>query len=380
MAVYLSPVGNGTQWFNSAGQVLSGGKINTYTAGTTTNAPTYTTSSGAVPNANPIILNSAGISANEIWFAAGVAYKLIISDSAGNTLQVLDNLQGMNDPAFVGGGAAATTEWTAGPTPTYVSATTFTVGGNQTAVFVPQRRIQATVTAGVIYGSVASSSFGAGVTTVVCLWDSTALDSGLSAVNYGFISSTANSSLPNINPLPPGSLQPFAGSSAPTGWLLCYGQAVSRTLYAVLFGIISTTYGTGDGSTTFNLPDLRGRSLFGLDNMGGAAASRVTAGVSGITGTTLGAAGGDQSITSHTHGPGSLSVSAGQGSHTHTSNAVQSPAGIFGGSGATTWSAATINAATLPGLNVDTGATAATGAGASQNMPPTMMVNWLIKT
>jgi microcystin-dependent protein len=62
---------------------------------------------------------------------------------------------------------------------------------------------------------------------------------------------------------PTGSVVMFAGSAAPTGWLLCDGSAVSRTTYAALFAAIGTTYGTGDGSTTFNLPDLRGRTPVG---------------------------------------------------------------------------------------------------------------------
>jgi microcystin-dependent protein len=57
----------------------------------------------------------------------------------------------------------------------------------------------------------------------------------------------------------------FAGSTAPTGWLLCDGTAVSRTTYSDLFAITSTTYGVGDGSTTFNLPNLKGRVPVGLD-------------------------------------------------------------------------------------------------------------------
>lgn len=96
---------------------------------------------------------------------------------------------------------------------------------------------------------------------------------------------------------PSGVIVPFAGSNAPSGWLLCAGQAVSRTQYAGLFLTISTTYGVGDGSTTFNLPDLRGRTIAGLDNMGGSAASRLTSGVSGINATTLGAAGGVEGVT-----------------------------------------------------------------------------------
>ncbi len=65
--------------------------------------------------------------------------------------------------------------------------------------------------------------------------------------------------------MPVGCVIPFAGAAAPTGWLLCQGQAVSRTTYAQLFSVIGTTYGSGDGSTTFNLPDMRGRVAVGSD-------------------------------------------------------------------------------------------------------------------
>ena len=57
---------------------------------------------------------------------------------------------------------------------------------------------------------------------------------------------------------PAGRMEMYGGATAPAGWLLCDGSAVSRSDYAVLFSIISTTYGSGDGSTTFNLPDMRG--------------------------------------------------------------------------------------------------------------------------
>ena len=60
-----------------------------------------------------------------------------------------------------------------------------------------------------------------------------------------------------------GSIVMFAGSVAPQGWIICDGSAVSRTTYSNLFDVIDTTYGNGDGSTTFNLPDLRGRVLIG---------------------------------------------------------------------------------------------------------------------
>lgn len=94
-----------------------------------------------------------------------------------------------------------------------------------------------------------------------------------------------------------GAVLPFAGANAPTGWLMCDGSAVSRTTFAELFASIGTTYGTGDGSTTFNLPDLRGRVAAGKDNMGGTPANRLTAAGAGITGTALGATGGNQTHT-----------------------------------------------------------------------------------
>lgn len=112
-----------------------------------------------------------------------------------------------------------------------------------------------------------------------------------------------------IGGLPAGVVAPFAGATAPTGWLLCYGQAVSRTTYAALFAAIGTIYGTGDGTTTFNLPDLRGRVAAGKDNMGGSAANRLTTAGAGIDGTTIGSAGGAQTNTlttshmpAHNHG------------------------------------------------------------------------------
>lgn len=61
-----------------------------------------------------------------------------------------------------------------------------------------------------------------------------------------------------------GTILPTVATSAPAGWLLCDGSAVSRTTYANLFTLVGTAFGTGDGSTTFNVPDLRGRSVIGV--------------------------------------------------------------------------------------------------------------------
>lgn len=88
-----------------------------------------------------------------------------------------------------------------------------------------------------------------------------------------------------------GGIVAFAGSDAPKGWLLCNGAAVDRDEYARLFKVIGTTYGVGNGNTTFHLPDLRGRAPFGVDAMGGAASGRLGAN------NQLGQSGGDDETT-----------------------------------------------------------------------------------
>jgi len=127
--------------------------------------------------------------------------------------------------------------------------------------------------------------------------------------------------------VPTGTVISFAGGSAPNGYLLCYGQQVSRTTYAGLFAVIGTSFGAGNGSTTFNLPDLRGRAVFGTDNMGGSAASRLTTSGGLNVNNTVGATGGSQTKTlitaelpAHNHTFTGTAVTTSQYSHSHTYN------------------------------------------------------------
>lgn len=163
--------------------------------------------------------------------------------------------------------------------------------------------------------------------------------------------------------IPAGIIVPSATIVEPTGWVFCYGQALSRTSYDRLYSAVGTTYGVGDGSTTFNLPDLRGRVLAGKDNMGGSAANRITSGGSGITGSTLGASGGAETHTLTT---------AQMPSHTHN----------------TTYSYARTRGYSVvynggPGgyahHELDNTMTYTGGNGAHQNTQPTMILNYLIK-
>lgn len=188
-----------------------------------------------------------------------------------------------------------------------------------------------------------------------------------------------------------GEVRAFAGvaASVPAGWALCYGQAVSRTTYSATFAALGTSWGAGDGSTTFNLPDLRGRALFGKDDMGGSAASRLTSGVSGISGTTLGATGGNQAVQSHLHAitDAGHTHAITDPQHTHT----VSPSGLFGLVGSGTYAPTSQEINAEAGITIDpastgivinsgtTGITIATyGAGSSQNVPPAAVVNWII--
>lgn len=110
-------------------------------------------------------------------------------------------------------------------------------------------------------------------------------------------------------PTPVGEVTDFAGSAVPSLWILCFGQAISRTTFSELFLAIGTIYGTGNGSTTFNLPDCRGRVSAGQDDMGGLSANRLTnAAAGGINGDILGGTGGEEDHTqtvselaAHTH-------------------------------------------------------------------------------
>jgi microcystin-dependent protein len=119
--------------------------------------------------------------------------------------------------------------------------------------------------------------------------------------------------------VPLGGLLPYIGSSAPnSAFALPFGQAISRTTYATLFSLVGTTFGSGDGSTTFNMPDLRGRSVFGLDNMGGSAASRITVAGGNFDGTAIGGTGGAQNHTLTTAEMPVHSHSVTDPGHSHT--------------------------------------------------------------
>jgi microcystin-dependent protein len=178
--------------------------------------------------------------------------------------------------------------------------------------------------------------------------------------------------------VPAGTLIATARPTAPTGYLLCEGQAVSRTKYASLFGAIGTTYGGGDGSTTFNVPDMRGRVPVGVDS----GAGRVTAN------NARGNSGGEEKhqlssgeVASHNHGVSGLTI----GGHHHTITMFQTVRHEGSGFGYEVWTpgggaAQTVGTSWDDGEHPLHGSTDSAGDNSPHNnMQPYQAVNYAIK-
>jgi hypothetical protein len=190
----LSPIGNNAQFIN--GIPANGAKLFTYAAGSSTKQTTYADEAGTIPQTNPIILDSRGEPTQPIWLTEGLSYKFVFTASTDSDPPVspiwdIDDVTGINDASLT------IDQWVdSGVTPTYVSANSFTLPGDQTTAFHNKRRFKALVTAGTVYGTFYSSVFGA-LTTVTAVMDSTPLDSGLSSIQLSLLTAT-NPSTPSI--------------------------------------------------------------------------------------------------------------------------------------------------------------------------------------
>jgi len=165
----------------------------------------------------------------------------------------------------------------------------------------------------------------------------------------------------NAGGVPVGAELPYHGGTIPVGYLLMYGQIVNIVDYPALFAVLGAVHG-GNGTTTFGIPDSRGRNTVGKDDMGGTPANRVTVGGSGIAGATLGANGGGESVT----------LTAGQmPNHAHglTNNVYGSGVG----------SGAVIDGGSAKSSNGSIGISASGSGGAHSNMPPSLVANKIIK-
>jgi microcystin-dependent protein len=176
--------------------------------------------------------------------------------------------------------------------------------------------------------------------------------------------------------VPTGVLYPYAGSSAPSGYLLCNGTAISRTTYSALFSIIGTTYGVGDGLTTFNLPNMLGRIPVGID------AGQTEFNAAGVTG-------GEKThiltvteMPSHTHTQSPHNHT--QAAHTHNIKSNSGSGATWPGmppSGPTFVGNSGILDSQTPFINSTTATNNNTGGdGAHNNLQPYLALNYIIKT
>jgi len=173
--------------------------------------------------------------------------------------------------------------------------------------------------------------------------------------------------------MPTATILPYAGISLPGvagDWLYCdgseYNREISPGVSTPLFLALGTTYGVGNGSTTFNIPDLRGRVIAGQDDMGGTSADRLTGLSGGLNGDTLGATGGAE-----TH----LLTSAESGlpSHTHSVSFQTSITNDTTGGGNRLKIGGTTNTGGVTGGAQD-------ASSAHNNVQPTIILNYIIKT
>lgn len=217
------------------------------------------------------------------------------------------------------------------------------------------------------------------------------------AVNPGDLTTKRQVDAAVAKVVPVGTCFDYFGAAAPAGFVLAAGQNLSRSTYAALFAVFGTGYGAGDGSTSFGIPDARGRAIFGVDGMGGSAASRLTAAGSGVGGL-LGSFGGSEFLQSHGHGvndPGHAhsAWTDTQGAHAHYMRLNSRSGNNAGANPNPGWGADGVQQGPFDGWtstegahghNVGIGGAGTgisiqyVGAGSSQNVPPAICANKII--
>ena len=242
----------------------------------------------------------------------------------------------------------------------------------QTGVTIRPTENQFVITNGTSVFNVAPTEFSSLTVTGAATFSSNVTVEGNMHVSSKVCASAFHgdgSNLTGIVAVPTGCVLPYAASVAPSGFLFCFGQAVSRSTYSDLFGVITSIYGDGDGSSTFNLPDLRGRVVAGKDNMGGGVAGRLTDQSGGVDGDALGAGGGAETHTlteaqlaAHTHGAGSYVINT-------------------GGDAAQNSTSGAVFRQDLSQTTPVSGSSGSTGSGsAHNNVQPTLILTYIIKT
>ena len=396
------------QFFKANGEPLVGGKLYTYTAGTTTPQPTYTDSAGGTANTNPVILDSRGEA--DIWLG-GATYKFKLADANDVEIWTVDNISAPTSgvsPALSGNVTIDTNSSSPALKITqtgtgYALRVQDSVDPDATPLVIDNTGLLGLGTTSPAEaldidnnGKIQFSASGLARTVISADANDSIIDvkddrnfvvktnaTTILTVNDGAATTTVPVVLPG-NPstslqaapkqyvdtaqttaAPPGAIMAFAGASAPTGWLAANGALVSRTTYAALCAAIGTTWGAGDGSTTFGLPDLRGTFLRG-------SGTNATGASSGAVGPAVGTYAADTYLN-HSH-------TATQASHNHTVTAVTSgnngayQAGGFTAVGSLNSTSPTTSSAT-PAITVDTSTT-----GGTETQPKNYGILYIIKT
>jgi microcystin-dependent protein len=391
------------QFIDAAGIPLAGGFLYTYEAGTTTPQATYTDSTAATANSNPIVLDSRG-EAN-IWLSSA-NYKFKLTNAEGTEIWTVDNIAAPStalSPVFssnvtisantsgpallvtqTGAGAAIRVQDSADPDSSpFVVDTTGQVGiGTATpanAIDVAGGAIQISTSGGTARTVMSADS----TDSIFAVSDDRNFTVKTNAATRLTINSTnATSTVPVVLPADPttslqaatkayvdlgspaGIIAPFAGTSAPSGWLACQGQAVSQTTYAALYAAIGATWNTGgEGAGNFRLPDLRGMFVRGTG-------TNATGSSSGAVGPSVGAYATDTYLN-HSH-----TASQPAHSHTYTTPGSNQNGGAAGSSYTFTSNGGSTSTGTAqPAITVDTSTT-----GGTETKPKNYGVLYIIKT
>jgi microcystin-dependent protein len=361
----IAPLGR-YRAFDANGNPLAGGKLYTYEAGTSTPKATYTDNTTNTANTNPVVLDADGYA--DVWLDVG-GYKFELTNAAGAVQWTKDNITGGGSVGFASQVVSRSSSFSLGvndqnvvnvcTAPLTVSLLPAATAGNGfvgIVVNLSSGNVTIDPDGSETINNASTLVIGTnGNTTLTCdgsEWYTLGLNSGSTLLQ---------------DSLWVGKVDETATLTAPARWLFARGQAISRTTYSALFEAIGTTYGAGDGTTTFNVPDIGGRVVAGSE----ATATRLTSGVSGIDGATLGAAGGSEAMQEHTHG-------VTDPAHTHTVPA-RTPVNMVGGSFNVGSDNGPLTPTTFNTGSSTTGITIQnTGTGTSQNVQPTIVLHKII--
>jgi hypothetical protein len=273
MAYYLSPVFQDAQLATSTGIPLVGGKLYTYLASSTTPATVYQDDAGGSSHTNPIILNARGEPPAPIWINGGQSIKFALHDAADVPIRTIDDVTGVGDPTGI---TNTVSEWmTFSHAPTYVSAASFMVAGNQTADLNVGRRVKIPVSGNTSYGTITASAFGAVTTVTINTTGSVGLDSSIDALStfeIGLLSGS-NQSVP----YPLASFEYTTAGSSGTYTLatICLGTLTTGERIRVKFH----TAGPATGVNTLNRDSLGAKALKRYDTTGAKINANITAGL-----------------------------------------------------------------------------------------------------